>query len=706
MKKEEFVQLLGNANEFKEGDLAIGAGTLDEAIRADARRTLSRVRLEDIFSCDVIEDQLSERLKAFFVSDRVSADVFHRIRKKSLGEIRETILRSTEPETVSELGSAMTSEMIAAVTKTMTQEQLSAACKNMYNPLSGPGSVGSDECFGSRIQPNSPTDDPTEILYSIFEGISYGCGDVIIGVNPANDALQDVIELENLLAMIVERLELPTRWSVLTDVKKQAEALTRGARVDVGFQSLAGTSRGLYGMIDCDVDELTGLLEPFQGFYFETGQGSEFTNGADNGIDMVTLESRTYGLARLLKKKLNKWTIVNDVAGFIGPEVFGTGRQLARACLEDLFMGKLHGLVMGLDVCSTYHMGIAPGELDSITGNVVQAAPAYLMAVAGKSDAMLGYLTTDFRSHPRLRNAFGKSVARPMRRRLAELGIMRTDGRMTERAGDLTSVARSYGEDPEEISRAIRRLQERGMDIGYGYEGDFAPPVHLQKRLDGVFLHARKALHREILQSTMEISQHAYLLVHTSSRDRDDYLANPPTGEKIVTEQISTIRSLYTGTSPTVQIVISDGLNADAVNENLQYVLPPLKRHLQTLGISFGRDIYVRNGRVRAGYHIGRTLAVQILVHLIGERPGTGTNNLSAYVTYGYSPLGLSRWDTIEHANTTALCSINRHVGVKPEDAALRIAKTTELMLKFKCSGVALAPHFGDQNLHPGPTLS
>jgi ethanolamine ammonia-lyase small subunit len=126
-------------------------------------------------------------------------------------------------------------------------------------------------------------------------------------------------------------------------------------------------------------------------------------------------------------------------------------------------------------------------------------------------------------------------------------------------------------------------------------------------------------------------------------------------------------------------------------------VLPPLKRHFQALGISFGKDIYVRNGRVRAAYHIGRILAVQVVVHLIGERPGTGTNNLSAYVTYGYSPLGQSRWDTIAHSNTTALCSINRRVGVSPEEAALRIAKLTELMLKCKCSGVALAPHFEQQ---------
>ncbi len=705
MKKEEFVQLLGNANPFKEGDLTVGVGTLDEAERADARRSLSRVRLQDIFSCEVLHDQMSERLKSFFVSERMSSDVFRRIKNRSVGEIREIILRSTDPETVRELGLGMTSEMIAAVAKIMTDQELTTACARLFNPVDGPGSVGSGECFGSRIQPNSPTDDPEEILYSVFEGISYGCGDVIIGVNPANDALQDLIEIENLLAAIVERLELPTRWSVLSDIKKQHEALIRGARIDVGFQSLAGTSGALQGMIDCDADDLVRYLEPFPGFYFETGQGSEFTNGADDGIDMVTLESRTYGLARLLQRTLRKWTIVNDVAGFIGPEVFRTGPQLVRTCLEDLFMGKLHGLVMGLDVCSTYHMGIPPAELDDITCSVARAAPAYLMGVAGKSDPMLGYLTTDFRSHPRLRNTTGKSVARPMKKRLIDLGIMREDGTLTEPAGDLAQLARTYGEAPEEISRTLRRLQDRGMDIGYGCEKGFAPPAHLQKRLDDVFLHARKALHREILPGTREISQKPHVLVQTSSRDRDDYVAHPPTGERIVPEQTDTLRSLYPGSPPTVQILISDGLNADAVNENLKYLLPPLRGHLQALGISFGREIYVRNGRVRVGYQIGGILGVPVVVHLIGERPGTGTNNLSAYVTYGFSALGQSRWATIEHANTTALCSINRRVGVKPEEAALRIANITELMLKHRCSGVALAPHVGDQGANASQSI-
>jgi ethanolamine ammonia-lyase small subunit len=282
-----------------------------------------------------------------------------------------------------------------------------------------------------------------------------------------------------------------------------------------------------------------------------------------------------------------------------------------------------------------------------------------------------------------------------MRQRLAELGIMHPDGTLTEQAGNLDPVAREYGEDPDKIARTLRRLQDRGLDVGYGCEEGYAPPVPLRKRLDDVFKHARAALYREILPGTMGISPKPLLLLNTLSRDRDDYVANPSTGERIVPDQTGTLKSLYPVSRPTVQIVVSDGLNADAVNENLPVLLPPLKRHLETLGISFGGDVYVRNGRVRAGYHIGALLNVPVLVHLIGERPGTGTNNLSAYVTYGYTPLGQSRWETIEHANTTALCSINRRVGVHPEEAARRIAQITEMMLEYKCSGVALTSHVG-----------
>ena len=160
--------------------------------------------------------------------------------------------------------------------------------------------------------------------------------------------------------------------------------------------------------------------------YFETGQGSAVTNGAAEGVDMVTLEARAYGVARYIGQQTGAWMIVNDVAGFIGPEVFRTAQQLERACLEDIVMAKLHGLTMGLDVCATFHMGIPPPVLRELTARIVaRAAPAYLMAVAGNADPMLGYLTTSFREHPQLRRQVRRQQTSAMASRLAALGVVR-----------------------------------------------------------------------------------------------------------------------------------------------------------------------------------------------------------------------------------------------------------------------------------------
>src|SRR5207247_1410471 len=166
------------------------------------------------------------------------------------------------------------------------------------------------------IQPNSLGDDDEEILFSVLEGLTYGCGDVIVGLNPASDEVETIVRLEELLGRIVDRLALPTRYCVLSDIVKQHRARER-ARIDVGFQSLAGTSSALSGMVALDVDGILDLARSFDGLYFETGQGSAVTNGAAEGVDMVTLEARAYGVARSIRTHTGAWTIVNDVAGFI-----------------------------------------------------------------------------------------------------------------------------------------------------------------------------------------------------------------------------------------------------------------------------------------------------------------------------------------------------------------------------------------------------
>ena len=438
MNQDNLLQLFVLANAFKEGDEPLG-GTRDEATRQAAREALATVTLGAINRQTWADDGISVALAESL--DKPKADA---VAGWTVGAVKRALLSPQGAGWAHRHRAGLSSEAVAAVCKIMTDEELAHVAQKIYNPRRDAqtgATIGGPTHFGSRIQPNSAGDDETEILFSVLEGLSYGCGDVIFGLNPASDDVASIEHLEEVLQRIVARLKLPTRYCVLSDLIKQdtVRRQVKQTKVDVGFQSLAGTSAALSGMLGLDADGLLDLARGFDGLYFETGQGAEVTNGAACGLDMVTLESRTYGLARYIAQKTGKWLIVNDVAGFIGPEVFRTGAQLRRACLEDSFMAKLHGLTMGLDVCATFHMGLAPLELQALTADIArQAAPAYLMAVAGNADPMLGYMTTSYREHPRLQNLTGRRRTDAMQQRLQDLGALRADGAPR---GDAATVA-------------------------------------------------------------------------------------------------------------------------------------------------------------------------------------------------------------------------------------------------------------------------
>ncbi len=697
--QQELLRTFVLANEFKEGDLLVG-GTRDASVRAEARAALGALTLGAVAGAALVEDGVSEALAAS-LDRRLSEEISH----LTVSELKAKLLGRGGADWARHYGEGLGSEAVAAVVKLMTNDELSAVARRLFNPLPGHGvAVGSPQHFGSRLQPNSPGDDEEEILFSVLEGLTYGCGDVILGLNPAGDDLETIIRLEDLLRTVVERLKLPTRYCVLSDIVKQSRARER-TRVDVGFQSLAGTSKALGGMVGMDVDGVLELARGFGGLYFETGQGSEVTNGAAEGLDMVTLEARSYGVARHIGRRTGAWMIVNDVAGFIGPEVFRTGEQLVRACLENTVMAKLHGLTMGLDVCSTFHMGVEPSELRRLTKLIVeQAAPAYLMAVAGNADPMLGYLTTSFREHPSLRRQTGKQLSSPMRRRLAELGVM--DGRGLPRA-DAESAAALYaayikaGGDKrspetlrEEGAKKLKALSERGYDLGRGHGDNYEPPPEVVTRLEAIYAHARRALYAALDEGVLREVSPRHLRVR-AARDREQYLSDPPSGERLGAEDTSRVAALYPSRRPQVQFVLSDGLNADALNENLRAVLPRLRRGLEESGIHVGEvDVLVTNGRVRAGYHVGELLGVNAVVHLIGERPGTGLNTLSAYLTYGRDEAGRLRWAPgLDHACTTAICGIHPKAK-RPDAAAGEIVGCVLRMLEERHSGVVHGPGF------------
>ena len=700
MDRLQLRRLFVLANAFKEGDVALG-GTRDERLRQEARRELLGTTIGEIRRTTLVDDGVTAAL------DRARDRRFDgTLDSLTVAGVKTILLGRDGPSWVGVHRQALSSETIAAVAKVMTNDELSAVCGGLFNPIGDDGiAIGAPGHFGSRIQPNSPGDDEQEILFSILDALTYGCGDVVIGLNPAADDLDTIVRLEKLLEQVVRRLDLPTRYCVLSDIVKQhrAQAFTR---VDVGFQSLAGTSRALVGMVGLDVDGILDIATGFEGLYFETGQGSAVTNGADEGVDMVTLESRAYGVARYLvgavatrrgtAEARTPWTIVNDVAGFIGPEVFATAEQLERACLEDSMMAKLHGLTMGLDVCATFHMGISPSDLRRLTAQTVEhAAPAYLMAVAGNADPMLGYLTTSFREHPSLRRRVGRRTATAMERRLAALGALGRDGVPQPGVETVTRLYAAYtgsGGDrrsadaiEDEGRQRILEMRERGFDVG-GIDSSTA-----EARVDRIYSHARTALYSTLDDSVIRDSTSQSVRIRTTAASRDDYLAHPDAGERLCNDATRTVGSFYSGTSPQVQFVISDGLNANAINEHLKSLLPRLRREVAETRLRLAEvDIVIENGRVRAGYEVGGLVRADLVVHLIGERPGTGLNTASAYLTYGRDTEGQLRWSRgLDHSATTAICSIHPR-GKSPDAAASEIVRTIARIVDQRRSGVAL----------------
>jgi ethanolamine ammonia-lyase large subunit len=686
MDSQALRQVFALANAFKEGDLAVG-GTRDDRVREEARHALGAVTIGQIRQIALVEDDVTEALDRSR-DRRFDGD----LDPLPVTQLKNTLLGAGAAAWARRHRDALASEAVAAVVKIMTNEELSVVARTIFNPHEGAGvTIGSPQHFGSRIQPNSPGDNDEEILFSILEGLSYGCGDVIIGLNPASDDVDSIVRLEQHLERVTRRLELPTRYCVLSDIVKQREA-QRFTRVDVGFQSLAGTSRTLVGMVGRDVADIVELSRSFDGLYFETGQGSSVTNGTAEGVDMVTLEARAYGVARHVRLDAGSrapappWMIVNDVAGFIGPEVFARAGQLERACLEDMVMAKLHGLTMGLDVCSTFHMGIAPQELRALTRRVaLSAAPAYLMAVAGDSDPMLGYMTTAFREHPHLRAQVKRGMTTAMEQRLRSLGVVRGNEAARlyaayEKAG---GDRRTFNALEEEGSRRLSALREKGFDLG------LADPLDADRRIDSIYAHARSALYASIEEAVVRDATMRSVRVRTTAKDRDDYLAHPPVGERLRGEDAVMVATLNGGRSPHVQIVVSDGLNANAINEHLRALLPPLRARLIAAGQRLADvDVVVQNGRVRVGYEIGGLVRADVVVHLVGERPGTGLNTVSAYITYGRDEQGRARWSpSLDHSATTAICGVHP-AGKPPDVAAGEMAAVVSRALTEKRSGV------------------
>ena len=430
-------EVLAKANEEKSGDKLAGVAAESSEERIAAKVVLAQLTLEDLFNHPVVDYDEDEVTR--IIVDQVNLKIFDSIKHWTVEELREWILSDkTGDFEIKRISRGLTAEMIAAVCKLMSNMDLIVGAKKIKIQKTANTTIGKTGTFSARLQPNHPTDNVDGIMASVMEGLSYGVGDAVIGLNPVDDSTESVVRILNKFEEFRSEWDIPTQTCVLAHVTTQMEAIRQGAPTGLVFQSIAGSEKGntAFGISGGLIQEARDLvLQQGQAvgpnvMYFETGQGSELSSEANFGADQVTMEARCYGFA----KKYDPF-IVNTVVGFIGPEYLYDSKQVIRAGLEDHFMGKLTGISMGCDVCYTNHMKADQNDMENLTVLLAAAGCTYIMGIPHGDDVMLNYQTTGFHETATIREMFNLRPIKEFEEWLGKMGIME-NGKLTQRAGD------------------------------------------------------------------------------------------------------------------------------------------------------------------------------------------------------------------------------------------------------------------------------
>ena len=403
--------LMAKASPERSGDLLAGIAAAGSEERVAAQMVLADVPLQRFLEEPLVPYQIDEVTR--LILDEHDAAAFSPVKDLTVGQFREWLLAyETTTDVLTALAPGLTPEMVAAVSKIMRNQDLILAASKCRVITRFRNTIGLSGRLSIRLQPNHPTDDPKGIAAAVLDGLLYGCGDAVIGVNPASDNLPATITLLHMLTELIEKYEVPTQACVLAHVTNTLQAIERGAPVDLIFQSIAGTEAAnrsfgvdlklLREARDAGLSLKRGTVGQQNVMYFETGQGSALSAGAHHGVDQQTLEARAYAVARKFQPLL-----VNTVVGFIGPEYLYDGKQIIRAGLEDHFCGKLLGLPMGCDVCYTNHAEADQDDMDALLTLLAAAGCNYFMGVPGADDIMLNYQSTSFHDAQYLRQLFG-----------------------------------------------------------------------------------------------------------------------------------------------------------------------------------------------------------------------------------------------------------------------------------------------------------
>lgn len=433
---------MAKANEEKSGDRLAGLAAESAEERVAAKVVVANMLLSDLRNNPAVPYEMDEVTR--IIQDDVNEKIYNEIKNWTVSDLREWLLaEGTTGADIRRISRGLTSEMIAAVAKIMGNMDLIYAAKKIKITATCNTTIGECGTLSNRLQPNHPTDDPDGILASLLEGLTYGCGDALLGLNPVDDSVESVTRVLKRFEEVKQKYQIPTQNCVLAHVTTQMEAIRKGAPTDLIFQSIAGSEKGneAFGFNAATIQEAydlalkEGTATGPNVMYFETGQGSELSSEAHHNADQVVMEARCYGFAKRYKP-----FIVNTVVGFIGPEYLYNSKQVIRAGLEDHFMGKLTGIPMGCDACYTNHMKADQNDIENLAVLLTTAGCTYFMGIPHGDDVMLNYQTTGYHDTAALREMFGLTAIKPFHEWLVKMGFVDEKGKLTAKAGDASTL--------------------------------------------------------------------------------------------------------------------------------------------------------------------------------------------------------------------------------------------------------------------------
>ena len=686
--------LLGAADYSKAGDRSAGLAASSETEREAARALLSSLTLEHFFD-HPLTDEHGQTDSVMQINYAIDTAVFDEIRQMTLGALKDHLMQQPG-DAIKRIGRGLTGPMAAALAKLMDVHELILLSKKIETPTRARTRIGQRGTLCSRLQPNHPTDHLDGLTLLTYTGLSMGTGDCLIGVNPAEDTVHNISAILGQLDAIRRETGAPTQICVLGHIKTQISCLEQGAPVEILFQSLAGTNRTLIEEFDVTVEyldfayDILNRIGPLrqradQMMYFETGQGSEVSYGKHNGIDMATCEALCYGLARRYDPFM-----VNNVTGFIGPETHNDNMEMILSNLQDHFMGKLMGLPMGMAPCYTLHSGITVEGQQIATELLTAAGANYYMDVYLGTDRMLAYFDTSGHDDQTLREIYGRSPAPEFAEWAVSRGIF---ARLP--AGGFCRGP--HWGDPSIFCSSDMEFQSlsESLPAAYGFENAGPRPANDVSRTSRFNqAAARSAIYSDLDPQKLQVDDlepDRFKWISTLADSRKAHLNNPKRGTRLSEQSVA---DLKTDRSKDVQIVISDGLSADAVHHNIPQLLPVLLDGLESRDLRVGKIIVAPFGRVKLAESIAQEVNPRLVIMLIGERPGgdaQASKSMSAYLM-----LSVERENDVslpeesgakEDAYEYTVISNIYNRGIPPLEAGSLIAEKALEILKHRAAG-------------------